>query len=152
MAAKYPSDQSIQIKINDLHIDSGKADTESTDGILNMCVKCSNYVMANQFNILSILSNHKCVVRCPATTAENFNTCMHKTIDAISNHDTSSEDLLGRYRSQPILTPPVSLLDMSSIVSFSNEIEMKDSVHFDMPGCFMTSTPKVDLPTKKDER
>lgn len=152
MAAKYPSEKSIQIKIGDLLINSEKEDPESTNEILNMCVKCSNYVMANQFNIFSVLSGHKCVVRCPSSTAENLNICMHKTINAISNYDGDFANLFARYRSQQFLTPPVSLLDMSSVVSISNEIEMKETVYFDLPGRFMTSTPKGKLPSKKDDR
>lgn len=135
---------------------------KSTDQVLNLCLRCKNYVMTNRFNISFIVSNHKCVVISATHSAENLASCMHKTIDAIANFEanltknTVQEPPLSSF---PVATPflPESMLHLSSIVSDSHEILMTSAdspndTNLNSHHQFMTSTPKTAIQSKNYAR
>lgn len=166
MAAKYnKSDQSLCYNFENLHLDSkirdqditmctasnanitGQNDTESTDQILCLCLKCLNFVMGNRDNISCILTGHKCFEN-SASSAKNINICMHIVIDTISNsdenmiqnHDQSTCDYVWQN-----ITTLESMWGLSSVASLTNEIHMNDiaddEVSFKLRR-LITSTPK----------
>lgn len=193
MAEKYPSDTSYSDLMDNLHIDSANKDepdnphvimetalnadigaTDVTnmdsrdintiDQMLILCLKCTNYVMANRCDIAYVLTKHECLARSETSSAENLILCMHKIIDAIAVCDTNmtmNTAQLPMLRCHPAAAPSLldSIIDLSSVASASNLIHMRSEGNIDETSFnlhqdhkFTTSTPKMTNQSKNDAR
>lgn len=122
------------------------------DQILNLCFKCTNYVMTNRYNVAEIIPQHQCVVRDAASRLKNLGFCMHKIIDessVIYNKDLSNYISMPSLRCYQDVAPSgFPIQNLSSVVSVSHNIHMlsadnHDETRFDSHHpAFMTSTPK----------
>lgn len=115
------------------------------DQILNLCLRCTNYVMINRSSITENVPQHKCVVRNATCRLKNLGFCMHKITDAIVDGNFDGNISMPPLRCYP---NAVEIPTLSRIVAASNSMsagdfgEISSKSHY---SAFTTSTPKSVL-------